>query len=112
MSFDLRAKQLALCVIGCVLSLSLLATGLPMRNMSPVGQATTLSFLVLNPPFIAVQFVAPHEAHELEHSSWPQWRYPTAMAVSLLWWGAVFYGLRLRTNRRSKKQGVAHAENL
>jgi hypothetical protein len=106
MGFKWRSKRFATCLVGWILSILLLSTGLPMRNTKPIGQAMTISFLALNPPFIGVLYIAPYEEHELEHSNWPQWKYPTALFVSLLWWCSVFYGLQWCSKRSVKNKGI------
>jgi hypothetical protein len=96
-----RKNAFRIAIFGFALSLAVLGTGLPMRNVGTLGQAATAAFLVLNPPFVAVQFAAPYEAHELEHSVWPSYEYPTAILVSMAWWLAVYRALRYLSRRRN-----------
>ena len=88
-----------ICAAGFVATL-LLSTGLPLRNVSAVGQAATLTLYVLNPPALGVVLIAPHGAHELEESSWPAWEYSVMAAVSVVWWLCVGLGWTAFIRRR------------
>lgn len=93
-------KYLRICLASFVISCALLATDLPMKDVSATGNVATAFFLVLNPPFVAVLLAAPHDEHEMEQSAWPQWQYPSAVLVSLIWWFGVFRTLRFLSSRR------------
>ena len=77
------------CGVGFAASLLLLSTGLPLRDVSTVGQLSTIMLYVLNPPTVVVAVLAPHGAHDLEESSWPKWEYPVMAVVSAGWWFCV-----------------------
>ena len=91
---------------GIGLTVLLMATGLPFRQVSPEGQLATLVLYVLNPPALLVVLIAPHAVHGLETSAWPQLQYPITVVVSVLWWAFVRYllklGLRIRASRRKQ----------
>jgi hypothetical protein len=84
---------------GFAISAIMLAFKLPMASVSPMGVALTLAFYALNPPFFLVQLFAPHDAHELEHSSWAAFQYPIAFLVSAAWWSLIAWLLHRRHNR-------------
>lgn len=104
-TMTLNSRLAASCMAGFALSLAVLATGLPMRDVSVIGLISTLSYLALNPLFIVVLLFAPHEIHDLEHSTWSQWQYPAAILVAVFWWLSVFLILRLRLLRNENKRG-------
>jgi len=90
----------------------LLSTGLPLRDVSVGGQASTIMLYVLNPPAVVVAALAPHGAHDLEESSWPKWQYPVMAVVSTGWWlcvGLVWAAL-IRRKRIAGASRSAHSE--
>jgi hypothetical protein len=92
-------KALLIPASGFGASLVLLGLRLPLVSVAPTGQAWTIVFYLLNPPFIVVQLFAPHGAHELEQSIWPQIEYLVAALTALVWWSSIAWFLHRRAIR-------------
>ena len=102
----LKNRLLLIAALGFIASMLLLATNLPLKNVSTLGQTLTLTFYVLNPPFIIIQLFVPHGVHELEESIWPQIQYIVAAIVSFAWWVSVYvYFTKRKTAQVQRKNG-------
>lgn len=82
--------------MGFLASALMLTLRLPLTSVDTTGVAWTVLFFVLNPPFLAVKVLAPHEVHDLEHSIWPSVEYPVALLASLTWWVFIAWVLKRR----------------
>jgi hypothetical protein len=100
-ALGLMKKHVLIPAICFGASVLMLVLGLPLTSVSTLGQISTLTFYALVPPFIVVQLFAPHEAHDLEHSVWPQFEYPVAAFISLCWWLLVAWLMYRRQKRVS-----------
>lgn len=100
----LKNRLFLIALIGFIASMLLLATNLPLNNVSALGQILTLSFYVLNPPFVVIQLFATHGAHELEESIWPLIQYIVAAFVSFIWWVSVYAYLTKRKLTQAQRK--------
>ena len=98
------AKPLIFTLIPFFASLGILATGLPFRDVSAIGQICTISYYLLNPPFIVVMFLAPYDNHTAEYHIWLKFQYPSAIFISALWWVCLYFFFAKRSGNKQNTQ--------
>jgi len=101
------------CALGFTATVLLLATGLPLRDVSGLGQASTVMLYVFNPPALVVAALTYEDEHESENASLKStWQYPLMAASSASWWSIVGLGWSalMRRRRASASAHSMHSE--
>ena len=89
---------------GLLVSWAMLFARLPFTSVDLTGVVATLTFYILNPPFLVIKLLAPYREDDPKLLWWLQFEYPVAAVTALLWWAAVWLVLNRRGDAPCKRR--------